>query len=277
MTGEWIAILALSVLLVLAGVDVLVSRIQLGRARRRIAELESEQYRASLPRSRRVARQAVKAVVETATRVREGGVTGMLMSSMEDFTRWATEDRAEIVKVAAADGTVTIFFSDIEDSTRLNERLGDDEWVRLLEVHDRIVREQIRRHRGHVVKTQGDGFMVVFREPEEAVRAALDIQRGLEAGTSGRLRRTPIRVRIGVHTGTVVSKDGDYFGRNVAMAARVASQAAGGEIVVSDEVRMALQEYDEFELTPFEAIELKGLAGLHELWEVTPGTAVTER
>ena len=52
------------------------------------------------------------------------------------------------------------------------------------------------------------------------------------------------------------------------MAARVASQAAGGEIVVSDDVRMALDEYDEFALTPFEAVELKGLSGFHELWSV---------
>ncbi|HET7690107.1 MAG TPA: adenylate/guanylate cyclase domain-containing protein [Nocardioidaceae bacterium] len=268
MTGEVITIAVLAVLLVLALVDVLVSRLRLRRAHRRIEALETQVPRPDHPRSRRVARKAVKAVFETANRVREGGVTGLLMSSIEDFTRWALEDRAEIVKVAAADGTVTIFFSDIEDSTALNERLGDDGWMRVLEAHDGIVREQIRRHGGHVVKTQGDGFMVVFRDPPEAVRAALDIQRGLEAAP--RVRRNRIRVRIGVHTGTVVSKDGDYFGRNVAMAARVASQAAGGEIVVSDEVRMALDEYDEFVLTPFEAIELKGLSGLHELWSVEP-------
>ena len=266
-----IAIVTLGVLLVLALVDSMVARIRLGRAQRRITELETAVYTQTMPRSRRVARKAMKAVVETATRVREGGMSGLLMSSIEDFTRWATEDRAEIVKVAAADGTVTIFFSDIEDSTTLNERLGDTEWMRVLGIHDQHIREQLRRHRGHVVKTQGDGFMVVFREPEEAVRAALDIQHGLSNGVARQLKRTPIRVRIGVHTGTVVSKDGDYFGRNVAMAARVASAAAGGEIVVSDEVRMALAEYDEeFELTPFEAMELKGLAGLHELWAVEP-------
>jgi len=267
-TGEVITIAVLAVLLALALVDVLVTRLRLRRAHRRIATLESEVIRHELPRSRRVARQAVKAVYATANRVREGGVTGLLMSSIEDFTRWALEDRAEIVKVAAADGTVTIFFSDIEDSTSLNERLGDDGWMRVLDAHDGIVREQIQRHGGHVVKTQGDGFMVVFRDPPEAVRAAVDIQRALEEAP--RIRRNRIRVRIGVHTGTVVSKDGDYFGRNVAMAARVAAQAAGGEIVVSDDVRMTLDDYDEFALTPFEAVELKGLSGFHELWSVGP-------
>jgi class 3 adenylate cyclase len=148
--------------------------------------------------------------------------------------------------------------------------------VRVLDSHDRLVREQIRRNNGHVVKSQGDGFMVVFREPVQAVRAAVGIQRALEDNT-GRLRRNRIRVRIGAHTGTVISKDGDFFGRNVAMAARVASQAAGGEIVVSDDVRMALDEHDEFVLTPFEALELKGLAGVHELWAVRPARAAIER
>ena len=269
MSGSSLAIVVLVGLLVLAFVDLLVNRIRLRKARRRIDELEEALELRSLPRSRRVAARAVKAVFDTATRLREGGVTGMLMGSIEDITRWANEDRAEIVRIAAPDGTVTIFFSDIEDSTALNERLGDDEWVRLLDAHDRLVRDQVRRHRGHVVKSQGDGFMVVFRDPAEAVRAGVAIQQGIEEAASGRLRRTPIRVRIGVHTGTVVSKDGDYFGRNVAMAARVAGQAQGGEIVVSDDVRMALVAYDEFELEPFEAIELKGLAGVHELWAVT--------
>ncbi len=268
MSGEVVAILVLAILLALALVDVLVTRLRLRNAKRRITHLEGDLRTSALPRSRRMAGMAVKAVFETASRVREGGVTGLLMSSIEDITRWATEDRAEIVKVAAPDGTVTIFFSDIEDSTAHNERLGDDEWVRLLDSHDRVVRGEIKRHRGHVVKTQGDGFMVVFRDPAEAVRAAVDIQRGLDEAVHRRLRRTPIRVRIGVHVGTVVSKDGDYFGRNVAMAARVAGTAKGGEIVVSDDVRAALMGNDEFELTPVETTELKGLSGQHQLWDV---------
>lgn len=269
MSGELITIVVLSVLLALALVDILVLRLRLGRARRRISGLEEDLRFSSLPRSRRVAGLAVRAIAETATRVREGGVTGLVMGSLEDITRWATEDRAAIIKVARADGTVTLFFSDIEDSTALNERIGDQEWVRLLEVHDRIVRDQIKQHRGHVVKTQGDGFMVVFREPAQGVRAAIDIQRGLAEANARVLRRTPILVRIGVHTGTVVSKDGDYFGRNVALAARVASQAEGGEIVVSDDVRAALTEHDEFVLAPYDATELKGLSGVHDLWDVS--------
>ena len=62
-------------------------------------------------------------------------------------------------------------------------------------------------------------------------------------GKEGRqLRRTPVRVRIGIHIGTAVARDGDYFGRNVAKAARVAALAEGGQILTSDEVREALPD-----------------------------------
>lgn len=210
---------------------------------------------------------AVKTVVGTAVRVRERGfVGGLLLAPIEELTQWAAEDRDEIAAVAAPDGTVTILFSDIEDSTRLNERLGDDRFVRLLAEHDRVVRAAVGRRGGHVVKSQGDGFMVVFGSPAAAVAAARTIQRRVSGPGSRRLRRTPIRVRIGIHAGTAVARDGDYFGRNVAKAARVAALAEGGQILVTDEVREALG--DTVPLQPCGTQELKGLAGGHALWLV---------
>ena len=77
-----------------------------------------------------------------------------------------------------------------------------------------------QKHSGHVVKSQGDGFMVAFAHPEQAVRCSVDVQRSL------RKRPNSIRVRIGIHMGKSVRRGDDLFGRNVAMAARVAS--AGG-------------------------------------------------
>lgn len=220
-------------------------------------------------RMRQAAGWAVKTAFDTAGRVRERGfVGGLLMAPIEDLTHWAFEDRDEIDAVAAPDGTITIVFSDIEDSTRLNERLGDKGWIRVLSAHDKVVRDQVRRHHGHVVKSQGDGFMVVFGEPGNAVDAALRIQRAV-SGSSRQLRRTPVRVRIGIHVGTAVARDGDYFGRNVAMAARVAAVAAGGQVLVSDEVRAGLESLGaEVPLEPAGEHELKGLSGTHRLWAV---------
>lgn len=209
-------------------------------------------------------RTAVGTAVGTAVRVRRQGVGGFLTSSIEELTGIALADRGAIADVAAPDGTVTLFFSDIVDSTALNERLGDKGWVELLTAHDKIVRHQVARHSGHVVKSQGDGFMVAFGDPAEAVRAGLAMQGAFDAARGKALRRTPITVRMGLHLGRAVEKDGDYFGRNVAMAARVAAEAAGREILVSDEAYAVVA--DEFTFATPRECELKGFSGTHRLW-----------
>ncbi|MCW2779925.1 MAG: pH-sensitive adenylate cyclase [Marmoricola sp.] len=250
--------------LALCLVALIVVGTSLAHARQEITRLQAEAARTHRPLN--TAERAVRAVVGTAARVRDQGVTGLLMSSIDDLTKWALEDRRAIAQVAAPDGTVTIFFSDIESSTAINHELGDEEWVKLLASHDKLIRACVDKQGGHIVKSQGDGFMIAFREPADAIRAGVDIQAALTAGRSRRLRRTPIRVRIGIHTGTVITRDGDYFGSNVAMAARVGAQAGGGEILVSTATHDALGEQDEFTFKQAGKVELKGLPGSHLLW-----------
>ena len=218
-------------------------------------------------RRSRALRTVMETAVESANRLREGGVAGLLASSIDDLTRWASEDR-EIERFTAEDGTITVLFSDIENSTALNEQLGDEGWVRILAAHDALVQRAVEANHGHIVKSQGDGFMVVFRTSADAVRCGIAMQDAFESNNHRALRRTPIRVRVGIHTGTVVERDGDFFGTNVAMAARVAAQAEGGEILVSDDVRQALREIEDIVLIDFREAELKGLPGVHRLWEV---------
>jgi adenylate cyclase len=259
---------ALATIEALTLVALAVTVVLLLRARRELRSWEDTLVEIPPPPSKQAVGLAVRTVKETFDRVRDRGlVGGLLVAPIEDFTRWVTEDRAEIVRIAAPDGTVTVLFSDLENSTALNERLGDDAFVRLLAAHDRAVRAQVARRSGHVVKSQGDGFMVVFGSPDDAVAAAQRIQRAV--GKEGRtLRRISVRVRIGIHVGTAVARDGDYFGRNVAKAARVAALAEGGQVLVSDEVRAALS--DEVRLTSAGEHELKGLSGTHALWLVAP-------
>jgi class 3 adenylate cyclase len=248
---------------------------QLRCARAELAEANKRVPPRSLgPSSQRAALTAgtaVRSVVEAVARVREQGVGGMLVSTLEDFNRWAADQRAAIGRVAGEDGSVTIFFSDIENSTQLNTQLGDARWIKVLNAHDRLVETYVEKYRGLIVKSFGDGHMVVFSTPMLAISASLDIQRALGANwnRSRELRRTPIRVRIGLHTGTAIERDGDYFGQNVALAARVAGQAQGGEILVTAEIAEALE--DEFEFTPAEAVELKGFEGAQELFHVEVG------
>ncbi|MFL6158704.1 MAG: adenylate/guanylate cyclase domain-containing protein [Marmoricola sp.] len=239
------------------------TKAELAEASRRIPPAGPPSQRAV-----RTAGTAVRSVVEAVARVREQGVGGMLVSTLEDFNRWAADQRAAIGRVAGEDGTVTIFFSDIENSTQLNTQLGDSHWLKVLGAHDRLIETYVEKYRGLIVKSFGDGHMVVFSTPTLAISASLDIQRALGASRnrSRELRRTPIRVRIGLHTGTAIERDGDYFGQNVALAARVAGQAQGGEILVTAEIAEALEE--EFDFTPAEAVELKGFTGAQELFHV---------
>lgn len=230
--------------------------------------LEARLVEARNPRAVVTAGRVVNKMVEAAARAREQGVGRMLVASLEDFTRWATEQRAAIGRMAADDGTVTIMFSDIEGSTVLNASLGDARWVRVLAAHDELVETYVEKYRGLIVKTQGDGHMVVFTTPQLALRAALDIQRafGAKWNHSRELRRTPIKVRIGLHTGTAIERSGDYLGQNVALAARVAAQAEGGEIYATDDVADACA--DEFDFAAAGSVQLKGFEGEHALWQV---------
>jgi len=238
-----------------------------GRRRQRILEGDLAKALAGsgrAPRSRRLMPtpdEAVKAMWETVDRVREKGFGGAIRSSIDDLAGWAQVERPALMTMAGPDGSVAILFSDIEGSTELNERLGDKEWVRLLARHDSAIRSAITRHDGHVVKTQGDGFMAAFAAPEQAVRSAIAIQMAFEKGK--RKGKATVLIRIGIHHGDVVHRDNDIFGRNVAQAARVAALAEGGEILVSEAVADAIAECEDIALTEPREVQLKGLAGDH--------------
>jgi adenylate cyclase len=212
-------------------------------------------------------REAVKTVWQTANLVRKEGFGAAVRSSIADLADWAEVERPDLARVTA-DGKVAILFSDIEESTALNERVGDRAWVKLIGAHDKLVRKVVKAHSGHVVKSQGDGFMIAFAQPEQAVRCGIDIQDALHKD-SKRMRHNKLRVRIGIHTGRSVRRGDDLFGRNVAMAARVAEQAGGGEILVSEKVRDALGDCDDISFDEGREVELKGFADTHRLYAVT--------
>jgi len=225
-------------------------------------QLDGEGGRRWLP----TGREAVKAVIETATLVRERGVGGAIRTSIEDLAGWAEVERPDLVRLAAVDGTLAILFSDIEGSTALNEALGDRRWLRVLGRHERMVRRCVDAHGGHVVKHQGDGFMVAFAGEAAAVECAVALQRAL--ARRGDKDDPAIRVRIGVHAGDAVHRDGDLFGRNVAYAARVADLATGGQVLVSETVHAALEPTGEFDLGEGREVDLRGLRGTHRVHEV---------
>ena len=211
-------------------------------------------------------REAIKTVWNTANVVRKEGFGAAVRSSIEELADWAEVERPDLARVTP-DGRVVILFSDIEESTALNERIGDRAWVKLIGAHDKLVSDLVRRRSGHVVKSQGDGFMIAFARAEQAVRCGIDLQHSLHTEAK-RKRHADIRVRIGIHMGRSVRRGDDLFGRNVAMAARVAAQAVGGEILVSQPVRDAVSGCDDIRFDEGREVELKGFTGSYRLFAV---------
>ncbi|SPM35403.1 adenylate and guanylate cyclase catalytic domain-containing protein, partial [Mycobacterium rhizamassiliense] len=214
-------------------------------------------------------REAVKTVWNTANVMRKQGFGAAVRSNIEELADWAEVERPDLARVTP-DGRVVILFSDIEESTALNERIGDRAWVRLISSHDKLVSSLVQRHSGHVVKSQGDGFMIAFARAEQAVRCAIDMQHALHKDAK-RKRHEEIRVRIGIHMGRSVRRGDDLFGRNVAMAARVAAEAVGGQVLVSEPVRDALRDSDDIGFDDGHDVELKGFSGSHRLYAVYTG------
>ena len=179
---------------------------------------------------------------------------------------WTTVEREQpdLLYYAAPNGTVTILFTDMENSTSMIEQFGDQRAQEILRVHNAIVREQVAVHGGFEVKSQGDGFMVVFRGPRRAVHCAIAIERALATYVEQH-PEAPIRVRIGLHTGEAIAEDGDFFGRAVILAARIAARAHGGEILVSSLLKELTESAGDIHFDPPREVELKGLTGTHSL------------
>jgi class 3 adenylate cyclase len=205
-----------------------------------------------------------------ALRLRLQGAAGTRVSSSIDAVFSAVEsEHADLRPHAAADGSVTILFSDIEGFTALTERLGDHRAHDVLRAHNALIRGEVRRHRGVEVKSHGDGFMVAFTRPAAALHCAVGIQRALDA-FSAEHPETPLRVRIGAHTGEVIAEAQDFFGRTVIVAARVADAARGGEILVSEALREQVRAEPKMTFAGAREVELKGLRGR---WRVYPVAA----
>ena len=132
--------------------------------------------------------------------------------------------------MSAPSGTVIFVFTDIEGSTGLWEAAPERMSV-ALERHDVIVRSAVEAHAGYMFSSGGDGFAVAFARAGDAVAAAVEAQGRLtaEAWPAG----FSIRVRMGLHTGEVTERDGDYFGTAVNQAARLMALGSGGQVLCS--------------------------------------------
>ena len=165
-------------------------------------------------------------------------------------------------------GTVTFLFSDIEGSTRLEQRVGTARYGELRERHRAILREAFGAHEGIEQGTEGDSFFVVFASAREAVAAAVAAQRRLaaEPWPDGET----VRVRIGIHSGEAELAGESLVGLDINRAARIAAVGHGGQILLSDATRGLIQGQlpAELRLRDLGAFRLKDLLGPEHVVQV---------
>jgi adenylate cyclase len=185
-----------------------------------------------------------------------------LTTSLGELESAVQREQPDLSSALAADGTVTIVFTDIVDSTVMLRRLGDRAWLDVIRSHNAVIEAATVAHGGTVVLTQGDGCMLAFSSARQGVTCAIAIQREIRHAFDD--RSPPISVRIGVHTGDALQEEDTFYGTTVNYAARVASQAVGGEVLVSSVVRELLSGSG-IPWIESRDVELKGLDGSHRL------------
>lgn len=193
-----------------------------------------------------------------------------LTTSVEELERIVQREQPDVSSTLAPDGTVTIVFTDIVDSTVMLQRLGDQEWLDVIRTHNALIATTTTAHGGRVVDTQGDGAMLAFSSARQGVMCAMAIQRAIRETFDD--HSPPIRVRMGVHTGDALQEAERFYGSTVHYAARVANQALGGEVLVSSLVRELLSG-SAFTLIESCEVELKGIDGSHRLFAIDNSAA----
>lgn len=153
----------------------------------------------------------------------------------------------------------TILFSDIVASTERAALIGDASWRRLLDAHDRVIRDHLRRFRGREIKTTGDGFFVSFDGPARAIRFAQTVI----AAT----RELGLELRIGIHSGECEVRGADLAGLAVHVAARVGALGGPGDVLVSHTV-VDLAAGAGLRFTDRGERDLKGVPGTWRLFSV---------
>jgi class 3 adenylate cyclase len=181
------------------------------------------------------------------------GDTDALADEIEEFLTGARSGTEGDVR------TMTVLFTDIVASTEHQVRVGPRDWSRLADHHDALIRGALNRHRGHEVKTTGDGFLATFDGTGRAIRCALEILASA--------KDIGLDLRAGVHTGEVEVRGEDLGGLAVTIAKRVCDLAGPCEVLVTRTV-IDLVVGSETEFEDQGERELKGVPGKWRLFSV---------
>lgn len=174
----------------------------------------------------------------------------------------------ETGELSFGSGLRTILFTDIEGSTALYDKLGDEAAVKIRHEHDEVVREAIHACGGREIKHTGDGIMACFGSVVRAVECSRRIQEAMAERNA--VREVPVHVRVGLNAGEPVAEGPDLFGTTVNMAARICAAAEPGAVYVSQAIKELAQGkgLKWLELGPH---ELKGFEQPINLFRLAPG------
>jgi adenylate cyclase len=169
----------------------------------------------------------------------------------------------DLGRLSSPDGALTLMLSDVDDAESLAERLGPQEWEGMLRDHHTLVTQVIGHHDGQVATVERDGFMAYFNSAHAGLHCGIELQRTFSSGAG-----TGVSLRMGLHSGFVIANPDQLLGRNVVLAARIAGKAAGGEILVSSNLKEYTESDPRFQFEPRGEFHFKGLLGEHSLYAV---------
>jgi len=192
---------------------------------------------------------------------------------LEELLEVRAQAQQELEKLRAR---VTILFSDIKGSTTYFEKKGDVEGMSMINRHNSVLFPEIEGAGGRIVKTIGDAIMACFEDPVAAIRAAVGMQRALEGDRQGRPEIEQIHIRVGLHTGLGLIKDGDVFGDVVNAASRVQKQAQIEQILITD-VLLDAANLAGFECARMGRAELRGKDEQIDLYAVAWSAQATQQ
>ena len=179
----------------------------------------------------------------------------------------AREDPRHLEELERFRRAITVMFTDIKGSTEYFERFGDLAGLAMVHECNDMLRHEVENHGGRVLKTIGDAVMAVFDDSNQAIRAAIGMQRRLHQSNSRKKEESRILVRVGLHHGIGIVKSDDVFGDVVNVASRVESVAQPEQIVVSDSLQGKISP-TEFHLSLLGRFRLKGKTEEQALYEV---------
>jgi class 3 adenylate cyclase len=205
--------------------------------------------------SARLELQAARAEFERLGAVADLRAADDRLAALQDGRAGAESPRGSAA-AASQRVTRTFVFTDIVDSTRLTELLGDEAWNALTRWHDQTIRTLAAEHAGEDIKATGDGFFLAFADGDDALEAAVAIQRRFEE--QRRNQGFAPAVRIGIHRAEANKVGLDYRGRGVNLAARIEAAASGAEILASTETLAGVR--GKFRESGRRSVELKGFA-----------------